>query len=195
MFVKILTIILILIVLHIYFESVYYDITTQKSDIDGKTYLVRDLPDKQSAANNIAIVKNKLKKVVDYFKTNKVHLEDSRVQTLIENFQEDVLAESPKWSKHTSYTVNKGEEIYFCLRQRDKNNNLVDLNTITFVALHELAHVMTKSVGHTKEFWENFRFLLKIAINLNVYTYHPYHLKPIPYCGTIISDTPLKSTK
>ena len=34
-----------------------------------------------------------------------------------------------------------------------------------FVALHELSHVMTVSVGHTQEFWENFKFLLKEAVD------------------------------
>jgi len=80
----------------------------------------------------------------------------------------------------------------FCIRERDENNKLVDLNTITFVALHELAHVMTVSIGHTKEFWDNFAFLLEFAVKKGYYKYHPYHKKPVKYCATMITDTPYK---
>ena len=66
------------------------------------------------------------------------------------------------------------------------------MNTITFVALHELAHVMTVSIGHTQEFWDNFKFLLKFAIAEGFYNYHPYHQQPMKYCGTMITDTPHK---
>jgi len=63
-----------------------------------------------------------------------------------------------------------------------------------FVAIHEIAHIMTESVGHTDEFWENMRFLLAIAMSddLQIYHYQPYHVEPKAYCGTMISDTPLK---
>ena len=30
-----------------------------------------------------------------------------------------------------------------------------------FVAIHELAHIMTESVGHEPEFWDNMGFLLE----------------------------------
>ena len=59
-----------------------------------------------------------------------------------------------------------------------------------FVALHELAHVMTKSVGHTEEFWSNFRYLLKNSIKLGIYKYQDFRKKPVKYCGITITDTP-----
>ena len=40
-----------------------------------------------------------------------------------------------------------------------------------FVAFHEMAHVMSLSVGHTDEFWNNFKFILKNAIKIGVYKY------------------------
>ena len=79
-----------------------------------------------------------------------------------------------------------------CIRERDENNKLIDENTLFFVALHELAHVMTMSIGHKKEFWTNFKFLLRNAIKEGYYKYHHYHHAPKKYCGTYISDTPLK---
>ena len=56
-----------------------------------------------------------------------------------------------------------------CIRQRNDSNDLVDLNTVTFVAIHELAHLMTKSIGHEPEFWNTFKLLLRIAIDNNIY--------------------------
>jgi hypothetical protein len=34
--------------------------------------------------------------------------------------------------------------------------------------------------------------VLKNAIELGVYNYQPFHKDPVPYCGTVIADTPLK---
>ena len=60
-----------------------------------------------------------------------------------------------------------------------------------FVAIHELAHVITKSIGHTDEFWDNMKFLLKKSVKINIYKKHDYKNNPIPYCGTEITDSPL----
>lgn len=181
---------LLLIILRLYFEGRDSEIVTEKSEIDGQEYLVRNLPDKVKAANNIAIIRRKFNSLVSFLEKN--YAKDERIIRLKENFRDDVLSEAPADSEHTSYSINKGEKIYFCLRQRDERNRLVDLNTVTFVALHELSHVLTESIGHTKEFWNNFRFVLENAIKMGVYKYQPFHLKPVKYCGTLISDTPLK---
>ena len=57
--------------------------------------------------------------------------------------------------------MNKGEKVYFCLRDRKDKSKFVDLNIIMFVAFHEMAHIMTLSTGHTEEFWTNFKFISK----------------------------------
>ena len=69
--------------------------------------------------------------------------------------------------------------------------SLVDINTMMFVAIHELAHIMTKSVGHTPEFWDNMRFLLEEAIKINIYKKQDFSRNPVEYCGTQITDSPL----
>lgn len=68
----------------------------------------------------------------------------------------------------TSYSVNK-KDVYFCLKHRE-HDTLYDMNLLTYVATHELAHVATKSVGHTEEWKSNFDQLLKIATKLELYT-------------------------
>ena len=94
-------------------------------------------------------------------------------------------------SKYTAYSQNKGEKLAFCLNAtKDNPEQLIDLNTLTFVALHELAHVATKSVGHTPEFWDNFKFLLIQAEKINIYNPMDYKNNPKNYCGMTITDNP-----
>ena len=69
------------------------------------------------------------------------------------------------------------------------------MNTILFVAIHELAHIMSESKGHTTEFWNNMNYLLKAAINLGIYQEVDYKQNPINYCGMEINNTPLNMLK
>ena len=69
-------------------------------------------------------------------------------------------------------------------------NELIDENTLTFVALHELAHIMSKTIGHNTEFWNNFKFLLEHAVKIGIYDPIDYKKKPKKYCGMTISDNP-----
>jgi predicted metal-dependent hydrolase len=166
------------------------EVTYIKSTVDGRKYLVRNLDDSEEAANLLANLRTKLKKIVSSIRTK--HKDSISVERLSIKFKPNNLTESTPDSKFTSYSVNKGQKIVFCIRERDEKNRLVDLNTITFVALHELAHVMTLGIGHKKEFWDNFRFLLKFAIDNGFYKYQAFHLEPVRYCNTTIADTPLK---
>lgn len=188
--VLIITIIILGLSLYGIFEGFSSEIQLVKSTVDGKDYLVRNLVDKERAADMLANIRKKLKKFVAAIA--KKYPSDVRLERLNVRFKPDNLSESTSDNKFTSYSVNKGQKIVFCIRERDENDRLVDMNTITFVALHELSHIMTVSIGHTKEFWDNFRFLLDFAIENGWYDYQPYHQRPQKYCGTMISDTPLR---
>ena len=50
---------------------------------------------------------------------------------------------------------------------------------------------MTTSVGHTPEFWDNFKRLLKEAIANDLYVKEDYSKNPKAYCGITISDNPI----
>ena len=92
----------------------------------------------------------------------------------------------------TSYSENKGQKIVICLR--DKTTPpfpLIDLNIIMFVLIHEMAHLMTSSIGHTPEFWTNFRKLLHESIQIGIYKQENYAKNPVQYCGMTITDSPL----
>lgn len=198
--------IVLLMIIYMYLETRTYEVLYVKSTVDNKEYLVRNLDDKQEAANLLARTRAKLVKVVDHLKgvtdeeaieysSKKEDAENNKegFKRLIGRFQPDNISESTPNNKYTSYSVNKGQKIVFCLRAKGKPvETLVEDNVIMFVALHELAHIMTVSVGHTEEFWENFRILLRVAIKLKLYKDQDYASKPVDYCGTKITDTPLK---
>ena len=175
--------------LYIHLENRNNDLVYVKSEVDGRKYLVRNLPDKQGAANMIAEVRQNLIKLSQELK--KKNQDNIAVQRMIDNFNPNNIVESEKNNKFTSYSINKGEKTVYCLRSRDDKNKLVKMNTMMFVALHELAHTMSKSIGHTQEFWDNFRILLRNAIKLNIYKRVNYNETPVEYCGVKITDDPM----
>ncbi len=161
-----------------------------KSTVDGKTYRVRDLPDKQEAANLIARVRMKLAQL--YFHVEKQFPDKPQIKFLSVNFKPDAnrFFESTPDAEHTSYSVNKGEAVHLCLRQRTQGEQLVDENVMIFVGIHEMAHAMTKTVGHDASFWNNFGFLLEQAEAIGVYKYMNFAAHPVAYCGVKITDSP-----
>ncbi len=168
-----------------------YPLVSVKSGVDGQTYKVRDMPDKQAAADMMARVRLKMKKL-------KIHLEatfpdKAQVKQLARNFDAEAhrLGEATPEDEFTSFSVNKGEEVHFCLRQREgENESLVDENIITFVAIHEMGHIITKSVGHGPDFWNNFAWLLEQAERIGIYQKQDFSAHPVSYCGMKITDQP-----
>ncbi len=173
-------------------EHLTNELVYQKSTVDGRDYLVRNLPDKQEGANIIARIREKLVAICESMK--KKYPDDEAVLRMNRKFNPDNMTEAGKNNQYTSYSINKGEKIVFCIRQKNKTEDLVDENTIAFVAIHELAHIMTKSVGHTEEFWDNFKRLLKEAVAIGVYTRENYTKNPKKYCGIHVTDSPLDKT-
>lgn len=162
-----------------------------KSTVDGRTYRVRDMPDKQEAANLMATVRMKIAKLCNMLQQK--YPDKAQVKMIMKNFRDDPdrFMESTPDASHTSYSVNKGEEIHLCLRQRGgQNESLVNDNVMTFVGLHELAHVCTESVGHGPDFWNNFGWLLKEAEANGIYQYTDFQSHPVRYCGVSITDSP-----
>ena len=112
---------------------------------------------------------------------------DKKTEEFWNIFQENI--NNPKY---TSYTLNKGEKMFFCLRSGRDKGYLHDLNTLFFVWTHENSHVGTKDYDqHGEEFKKNFLFLLKEAVKIGIYKPVNYNTHPVPYCGDVISSTPL----
>lgn len=168
-----------------------YPTTSVVSTIDGESYSVRDMPDKEQAANLMANIRKKLTLLCNALE--KKYPDRPQVKQMVRNFRSDPsrFIESTPDEEHTSSTVNKGESIHMCLRQRDgPNEQLVNENILMFVALHEMAHVSTESIGHGPDFWNNFGWLLKEAEALQLYEYTDFSAHPVRYCGVYITDAP-----
>ncbi len=172
------------------YKSGSYDMAHVESSVDKQKYLVRNLPDKQDAADRLARTRAKLLRLMKDLK--QTHPDKPFVAQLLRNFDADPsrFSESTPDASYTSYSVNKGEKVYMCLRQRNAKEELVDENIITFVALHELAHCGTSEVGHTPLFWNNFAWVLKRAEEMKIYEYTDFSAHPVEYCGIHITDQP-----
>lgn len=179
---------LIYICLKIYQESDAFNLKCIISDVDGKKYCVRERNKLSLAADRLASVNQKLSKLVNHCK--KEFPERENVVRLVEGFDPKKIYETLPTSEFTAYSENKGEKLAFCLNTEKNGNNLIDPNTLTFVAIHELAHIATKSVGHGDEFWSNFKFLLGEAAKINIYVQTDYKKNPVRYCGMNITDNP-----
>jgi hypothetical protein len=161
------------------------------SSVDGRIYRVRDMSDKQQAADLIAKVRVKISKLYTILKSKFPN--KPQVRQWIQNFTPEPsrFLEATPAAEHTSYSVNKGEKIHLCLRQREgSNETLVDENVMVFVSLHEMAHAITSSIGHGPDFWNNFGWLLKQAEEAGIYHYQDFKSRPVSYCGLHITDSP-----
>ena len=173
----------------IYLDNSEFDLKCIVSSVDGNKYCVRERKRLDEAADLLAKVTAKCKELVDYMGQH--HGEKENVQRSLKGFDKTVIKETLPTSKFTAYSENKGEKIAFCLNKKKQNNNdLIDEHTLTFVAIHELAHVMTLSVGHKTEFWDNFKFLLENAKKADIHQPKDYSDSPQEYCGMTITDSP-----
>jgi hypothetical protein len=180
----------------VYYEEFQSEMINVKSKIDGNTYQVRNIDDvhngSEQASNTLATLRKNMLKLIDTVSAMKRKQDThcrSACERLKSKYDPHVMSESPSNAKYTSYSVNKGEKIFFCIRSKD-DDKLIDHNTLLFVAIHEMAHIMTKRIGHIKEFWNNFRFLLRVAVKNDIYQYQDFRKNKVKYCGMEITDTP-----
>jgi len=158
---------------------------------NGNEYLVRNLPDKIEAANKLGSISDSLKNLVNSLNEN----DDKKgeyIKNLKESFNPEYITENIPGSIYVAYSVNKGEELSLCIRDKD-TESFIDDNTIIFVAIHELAHIMTPETGHTPLFWDNMKFLLEQASSQGIYMPVDYSQSPVEYCGMDINSTPMNS--
>jgi hypothetical protein len=163
------------------------DLVQVTSSVDNEKYTVQIKEDSKEAADLIAKIKQRLITLLEHME-RKFGSDDERVANLKINFKPNRLKEGVETPGYTSYSINKGEQIVLCLRNNDK---LVDINTMMFVVLHEYAHLASVSIGHTQEFWDNFRWILEEAINIGIYVKQDFNKKSVEYCGMDITSSPL----
>jgi hypothetical protein len=184
----VLAIFVIGVALKMYLESDAFNLKCIVSNVDGNKYCVRERAKLQLAADLLAKTTQKLKKLTASL--GEKYPDRKNVKRLVKNFNPQKVKEILPTSEYTAYSENKGEKLAFCTTTTKTGNKLIDENTLMFVGTHEIAHVMTKSIGHTKEFWDNFKFLLEHAVEIKLYKPINYKEKPKKYCGMEITDNP-----
>ena len=200
--------------------SVFYLFLQYKSNLvtyintkSGRQYLVRKCDDNVAENNNSVAAANLLDDLaengiilINHFNTytndrtyeHYAYYQRFKdfIRRLTRNYDPNTISESMPNNEYTSYTINKGKKIVFCIRQKPNSNtpqnpcgDLVSLNTMMFVFLHELAHLGTCGIGHHRQFWCNMAFLLKVGEEIGIYD--PLNMNnDIPYCGINITSAP-----
>jgi len=159
---------------------------------NGTKYLVTNDSLKNEAAQLLSNIVEHMFKLKNYLY---LHIEEYKeykeyISQLNDNLKEanTKIFETDPNSELTSYSVNKGEELAFCLKSK-KTGQLHDINLLMYVALHEMAHIGCPETGHGELFKKIFKFLTEKAIELNIYTKVDYNATPIEYCGMILSSS------
>jgi hypothetical protein len=183
-------IIFILIISYkIFSESDYFQLKCIVSTVDGDKYCVRERKNMKEASDLLAKTTVKMKKLVEF--VDEKYPDKPNIRRLVKKFNPKKIVETLPTSEYTAYSENKGQKIAFCLnKEPENNNNLIDENTLMFVAVHEMSHIATESIGHNKEFWGNFKFLLHEAKEAGLYNVVDYSIKNEEYCGMTINDNP-----
>jgi hypothetical protein len=187
-FVYAVVIAIIALCAYIYFERSDFQLKCVVSTVDGNKYCVRENDKVKESADMLAKVTEKCKKLVVY--VGEKFPDQDNVKRLVEGFNPKKVMETLPTSEYTAYSENKGEKLAFCLNTEKNGSTMIDEHTLTFVALHELSHIATKSIGHKTEFWENFKFLLEQAKAAGIHTPKDYKKEPQKYCGMTIRDSP-----
>jgi hypothetical protein len=177
-----------LLIVLIYVFFIKNQVELMSVNINGNKILVRKTKDyKQSAVllneliNRMYILRDHLVNNLNTF----TNAENQRsVIMLGENFRRDrtLIYETALNSSYTSYNVNKGEEMVFCLRDK-RTFKLHDINVLMYVAVHEMGHSGCWENGHPPLFDRIFNFYLTEAIKLGLYNYEDYNTSPVMYCG------------
>jgi predicted metal-dependent hydrolase len=112
------------------------------------------------------------------------------IKQLDENLNENTTSiyETDPTSDLTSYSVNKGEELSFCLRSK-KNNELHSINLLMYVAIHEMSHIACPEIGHGTTFKIIFKRFAEEAVKIGIYNKIDYSENPVEYCGMILSSS------
>lgn len=158
-----------------------------KSSIDEKFYIVRNMPDKDKAANMLAKIKKNLIKLVESLQNNSDKEMKEYIQRIADKIYTVEIKENSANNNYTSYSVNKGEELVFCIRSKI-DHKLHNLNLIMYVAIHEIAHIGCPELDHTPLFNKINKYLLDHAIKINLYYPQDFNLNPVEYCGMTLNS-------
>jgi hypothetical protein len=193
---------IILVVYFIYHMIyTYSEIKYVMSDIDGKVYLIRrgnNKSDKflKDSANTLALINKNITILIEHLDKNYNNRNDMNyfIKKLKENYKPYIISEAAVDPRYTTYTIDK-KDMHICLRTRDTNERIYDLDILMYVVLHELAHLCNYDkngkaiLGHGSEFRYIFKFLVEEAIKIGIYKHTNYASEPKEYCGIMITSS------
>lgn len=194
-------ILILLIMLIIIYKLKYKPPIINVEAFNNQSYLVNDLSDSKSAANLLAKIMLIMDKLVttiilDYeaglLKTKLDTIFIEYIRTIKKKLPHVKISETPTDSQYTSYSVNKGEELVFCIRDK-KYFKLHDINELLYVAIHEIAHIGCPEIGHTELFQKINLYLLEKAVCYKLYKYIDYSRHHKDYCGMVLTSTILNN--
>ena len=177
----------------------FSEIVYVKSSIDNKIYIIRRGSKSQEfltqSADTLALINSRVLSLIDHLESSlpNVHW----VKNLKKNYSPTdipIISEAAVDNRYTTFTINK-QDIHICLRTRDHNERIYDINLLMYVVLHELAHLCNYTVsnepiqGHGPEFKQIFKTLVQESIKSNIYNYTNYKTDPQPYCGILINSS------
>ena len=197
-------IIIILSILLIYeLSGLSLNTITECSNNDGNCYKISaDFSSKtyQQAANELARINEYNANFITYLRNKYLWVNNSNEKMkaitlkLIENYNPDVLRENnPNNINNTSYVLEKGKVVAFCLREKESgNDNFEDPEMLIFVNLHEISHLAMSfhDPQHGDEFWETFKLIINEAIAAGMYEPKNWANNPKKYCGLRVDYNP-----
>lgn len=148
---------------------------------------------RKEVARRLGKLARDIDRLIDYMKKNnlpnelvaeRLYMRWKKIRSNPHGLRETGFGESS-----AAYTVNKGDQMRICVRDEKSDKLFEDENTMYFVMLHELAHLMSKSYGHNLEFKNNFSYITKLAVDLHIYDYQDFQSNPTSYCGTDITNS------
>ncbi len=152
-----------------------------KSKFDYNIYSVKNMSGSQDASDILAKLKFQGDDIIK-------NLENSFLKTrLTEKMKSMSLSETyNKILSETSFSISK-KHVFMCLRNKENGELHKEFNTLLYVFLHELAHLGSVSLNHSKEFYINFSILLNKAIELNYFKEDLWKNRQSDYCGINIA--------
>ncbi|ULY68455.1 putative metal-dependent hydrolase [Chlorella virus XW01] len=183
---RIILIVFIIVFIYIFLFSNHNKFVFIENNLDGTRFLVQNDGNKEKTSKHLGELVRRMYILRNYLSKNKDNYNEfKKYINLLEkgfNSNRTTIYENKRNTDTTSYNVNKGEEMVFCLKDK-KNNELHNINLLMYVAIHEMAHIACPEIGHGDLFQKIFKFLTEIAIKLKLYTKYDFSSKPVEYCG------------
>ena len=186
-------IIITIITIYVIFKLLY-NMTYQQSSLDNNKYYVRNLQDKLDASNIIAQIRLNILILTKHLyenrkKENYIKYEEYIIR-LHDKIKYTIFNETSDWDiGNTSYSIEKGKKLVFCLRSVKNKDKFHDMNLLMYVVLHEISHIACPEKGHGDLFKSIFAFITNVAVDINLYKKISFETEPKEYCGLIIDQS------